>query len=215
MAPLTTGIRHLLVYCPGRWKIAPFTEGLHLPALFLLLLMTASCGLFETRDPEDPGTTTVPVFIQPDRPQDVIQNLQNAVRALNLDNYRRCLASETFTYQPSSRVQGENPDLWAGWGYTEEEVYFNNMRAEAEGLSGHELRLQNPRYIQISPDQEQFDADYRITVQHNRQGLPVHAEGKMRLIIVRDESGNWSVEAWSDAAEGSDFTWSDFRAAFL
>ena len=180
----------------------------------LLLMLFTSCSLFETREPEDPGTTTVPVFIQPDRPQDVIQNLQNTVRALNLDNYRRCL-TESFEYEPSSVAQSSNPDLWLGWGFADEEVYFNNMRAEAEGLSGHDLQLDNRRFVQISQDMEQFDADYRITVQHNRQGLPVSAEGRMRLIITRDESGIWAIEAWSDAAEGSDFTWSDFRAAFL
>ncbi len=157
----------------------------------------------------------MPVFIQPDRPQDVIQNLQNAVRAMNADNYRRCFDSGTFTYQPSSVAQSSNPELWQGWGFDEEEAYFNNMRAEAEGLSGHELQLENSRFVQITPDQEQFDADYRITVQHNLQGLPVEAEGRMRLIMIRDESGNWSIGAWSDAAEESEFTWSDFRAAFL
>ncbi len=184
-------------------------------AIAMLGILMVSCSLFETRDPEEPGTTTVPVFIQPDRPQDVIQNLQNAVRTMNLDNYRRCLAVESFSYQPSSVAQSGNPDLWQGWGFAEEEVYFNNMRAETEGLSGHELRLDDRRFVQISQDQEQFDADYQITVQHNRQGLPVVAEGRMRLIIVRDESGSWTIESWSDATEGSDFTWSDFRAAFL
>lgn len=190
-----------------RWK--------NLAAIAVVGTLVLSCSLFETRDPEEPGTTTVPVFIQPDRPQDVIQNLQNAVRAMNLDNYRRCFEGEAFSYQPSSGAQSSNPDLWLGWGFPEEEVYFNNMRAETEGLSGHELRLEDRRFVQISQDLEQFDADYRITVQHNRQGLPVVAEGRMRLIIVRDESGNWAIESWSDAAEGSDFTWSDFRAAFL
>jgi hypothetical protein len=196
---------------PSRRRLAPRSL---VATIAMLCILMASCSLFETRDPEDPGTTTVPVFIQPDRPQDVIQNLQNAVRAVNLDNYRRCL-KESFTYQPSSGAQSSNPDLWQGWGFAEEEVYFNNMRAETEGLSGHELRLDDRRFVQISQDQEQFDADYEITVQHNRQGLPVVAAGRMRLIIVRDESGSWSIESWSDAAEGSDFTWSDFRAAFL
>ncbi len=184
-------------------------------SIAVLCLLVASCSLFETRDPEDPGTTTVPVFIQPDRPQDVIQNLQNAVRTMNLDNYRRCLDPEVFSYQPSSVAQSSNPDLWLGWGFAEEEAYFNNMRAETEGLSGHELRLENRHDVQIPPDRWQFDAEYRITVQHNRQGLPGEARGVLRLIMVRDESGRWSIEAWSDAAEGSDFTWSDFRAAFL
>ena len=191
-----------------------------LAAIAAFCLLTASCSLFETRDPEEPGTTTVPVFIQPDRPQDVIQNLQNAVRTMNLDNYRRCLEPEVFSYQPSSVAQSRNPELWQGWGFAEEEAYFNNMRAETEGLSGHELRLENRRLVQISADQEQFDADYRITVQHNRQLLPVEARGVLRLVLVRDESGSWSIAAWSDAvlsdaANGSDFTWSEFRAAFL
>ncbi len=201
------GIRRLRGIC--RFPLIPL-----LLSVFSLLLLIASCSLFETRDPEDPGTTTVPVFIQPDRPQDVIQNLQNAVRALNVDNYRRCL-TESFVYEPSSVAQSSNPDIWQGWGFTEEEVYFNNMRAEAEGLSGHELQLENRRFVQISQDEEQFDADYRIKVQHNRQGLPVEAEGRIRLFISRDEFGNWAIASWSDAAEGSEFTWSDFRAAFL
>ncbi len=183
--------------------------------VFLLIVMVvASCNLFETRDPEDPGTTTVPVFIQPDRPQDVIQNLQNAVRALNLNTYRLCL-TESFEYQPSSVAQSSNPDLWQGWGFAEEEVYFNNMRAEAEGLSGHELQLENRNPPSISQDQAIYEKNYRITVQHNRQGLPVTAEGRMRLFLTRDESGNWAIETWTDISGESDFTWSDFRAAFL
>lgn len=174
-----------------------------------------SCSLFETREPEDPGTTTVPVFIQPDRPRDVIQNLQNAVRAMNLDNYRRCLTAESFVYEPSSIAQSSNPDLWHGWGFLEEETYFNNMSSEAEGLSGHELQLENRREVQISPGVEQFEANYVLTVQHNRQGLPFSARGRVRMIIVRDDSGNWAIESWSDFADGSQFTWSDFRAAFF
>jgi len=207
--------RGIPMFAQGR--IPPFLRGgrSSFAAIAAFCLLAASCSLFETRDPEQPGTTTVPVFIQPDRPQDVIQNLQNAVRTMNLDNYRRCLDPEVFSYQPSSVAQSSNPDLWLGWGFPEEEAYFNNMRAEAEGLSGHELRLENRRLVQISTDQEQFDADYRLTVQHNRQGLPDVAEGVLRLIMVRDESGSWAIESWSDAAEGSDFTWSDFRAAFL
>ncbi len=181
----------------------------------LLLLFIPSCDLFETREPEEPGTTTAPVFIQPDRAQNVIENLQNAVKALNVDNYRRCLSSEAFTYEPSSVAQSSNPDLWIGWGFTEEEIYFNNMRSDAEGLGGHDLVFEDRSMNHISSDKERFEADYYITVQHNRQELPSEAQGRLRLVIIRDEGGMWSIESWSDAAKGSDFTWSDFRAAFL
>lgn len=183
--------------------------------LVFIASMMSSCSIFETRDPEEPGSTTVPVFIQPDRPQDVVQNLENAIRAMNLDNYRRSLSQELFQYEPSSEAQSSNPDLWHGWGFSEEETYFNNMRSEAEGLSGHDIELQNRSQVRVDSDIEEFQADYTLTVEHNRQGLPTEARGSMRLQISREEDGIWEIISWEDASDGSDFTWSDFRAAFF
>lgn len=187
------------------------------PYILVLALIISSnaCSLFDTREPEEPGSTTVPVFIQPDRPQDVIQNLTNAVNALNLDNYRRCFSPENFQYEPTSEAQSSNPDVWQGWGIGEEEAYFNNMRSEAEDLGGQSLSFQNVSYIQIQSGEEQFEADYELTINHNRQGLPSEARGRIRLFIHRDEGGQWAIHSWSDASAGSEFTWSDFRAAFL
>lgn len=181
----------------------------------LLLLLLTSCGIFSTRDPEEPGSTSVPVFEQPDQPQNVIQNLENAVRALNVDNYRRCLDADNFEYDPSGIARNSNPEVWERWGFAEEEVYFNNMRSEADGLSGHDLQLTDGEYVSISSDEHQFEAEYQLTIQHNRSGLPEEARGRIRLVMGRDESGKWAIETWIDSGEGSDFTWSDFRAEFL
>lgn len=181
----------------------------------IIWLMMTSCSIFETREPEEPGSTTVPVFIQPDRPQDVVQNLINAVRAVNVDNYRRCLSFEEFVYEPTSVAQSGNPDLWQGWGVLEEQTYFSNMSSETEGLGGHDLTFEYENYTPRQTGEEQFEADYLIIINHNRQGLPSEARGRIRLFIDRDEDGQWSIHSWSDASNGNDFSWSDFRVAFF
>lgn len=185
--------------------------------LFICFFFISACEIFETRKPEEPGTTTLPVFIQPERPQDVVQNLINAVRVLNLDHYRRCFSAESFSYDPSQAARSSNPEIWVGWSLTDEEIYFNNMRAESEGLSGHELRFSDPVFVGIHSEEELFEAGYLITVEHNRQGLPKVATGKLRLTIVRMDDGQWTIESWVDRenGQGNDFTWSDLRAAFL
>ncbi|MEX0681046.1 MAG: hypothetical protein WD097_06655 [Balneolales bacterium] len=185
--------------------------------LLLCIVLISACSVFETRDPEDPGSTTVPVFIPPLHPQNVIENLQNAMRTLNVDNYLKCLSNESFTYEPSIAAQSNDPDTWQGWGFEEEKTYLNNMRSDAEGQGGHELKLENTSSAPIGEDAERFEANYTLTIEHNRQTtLPSQASGKIQLNLIRDEeSGEWIIQSWRDSSEGSDFTWSDFRANFM
>lgn len=178
-------------------------------------LLLVSCGLLGTREPEEPGTTTVPVFIQPDRPQDVIRNLQNAVASMNTDHYMRSLATEAFEFRPAGAAMAENPELWQGWGLDEERFYFNNMRAETEGRSGHRLRLADEAYVPVPPNRQQYEASYEITVRHNRSGVPETAKGLMRLDMEQSEDGLWFIRSWTDAPGSGDFTWSDFKARFF
>ena len=175
----------------------------------------ASCSLFDTREPEDPDTTTGPSFIQPDRPESVIENLTNAVRHMNADHYRRSLSGDEFEYEPSTVAQSSSPATWTTWGFDQEQIYFSNMRADAEGRSGHNLQFDNESRGNVGENEEQYEADYTLTIRHNRSGLPEVAQGRIILTMVQAEDGQWSIRSWVDSGDGSDFTWSDFRAAFL
>ncbi|MDG5767036.1 hypothetical protein QA596_06125 [Balneolales bacterium ANBcel1] len=186
--------------------------------LFLLILpMAASCSLFETRDPEEPGTTTGPPFIQTDRPENVIDNLVNAVTHMNTDHYQRLFSEADFTYRPSSDAQSNNPGLWQGWGYQQEVDYFRAMRSETEGRSGHGLQFDEASLVNLGENEEQFETNYRLTVNHNRgpELLPTEARGRLIITMKRDESGDWAIHSWTDRSNGTDFTWSDFRYIFL
>ncbi|MEX0686384.1 MAG: hypothetical protein WD267_00685 [Balneolales bacterium] len=181
---------------------------------FCLLLM--SCSLFDTRDPEDPGQGNGSLFIQPDRANDVIDNLINAVENLNQLNYLRCLSDNIFEYIPTSQAQNNAPELWESWSKQDEEAYFNNMRAAAENFSGHQLQFQNEDFSP-SGNTTLFTADYSLTIIHNQssaQGnIPSVVTGSV-IISLRAEDGLWVIESWSDASDSNSPSWSDMRATF-
>lgn len=184
-----------------------------LPLLFAL----SSCGIFETRTAESPGQGVGAVFVQPDRPELVLTNIQNAIQFMNTLNYMRSIVADEFKYLPSSLANDGNPDLWTNWGSENEELYFNNMRAATQSLSGHSLNIQNQQRTSLPDGIERITASYTLTINHNRSPavLPSVAQGAFIMDLKQGEDGLWAILFWTDDASGSSFTWSDFKAAFI
>jgi len=183
----------------------------------LTLVIIQGCGVFETRKAEPPQTSGGSTFVQPDQPDIVITNLQNAVKSLNTQNYLRCFSDSSFTFNPTVGAQQSNPGIWDNWGKPQEQVYFDNMSAAAQKLTGDQLQLSNTRSEFQSSTVEQFTADYTLTIVHNRSGsgVPTVASGKLVFIIKSDSFGLWHITSWTDIKENSSFTWSDMKAAFI
>ncbi len=194
-----------------------FTRFVIFAIVLVSMIWIQSCGIFETRDAEQPESGAGASFIQPDLPELVITNLENAVASMNAVNYMRCIVFESFEFTPSGGAQESNPDLWVNWSAEEEQVYFNNMRAATQNLSGHGLQTSNQDRTSLPDGGERISADYSITVIHNRtgDGTPTVASGRFVLDMVQGEDGLWSIQSWTDNAAGSSFTWSDFRATFF
>lgn len=187
-----------------------------MPVLVLVLLVLSSCTLFETREPDPPDSGAGTPFIQPDRAEIVLQNLENAVKDLNVRNYLNCLNEETFTYQPTGEAQNSDPDLWSGWGFASEENYFNNLRSSAQSGSGNSLQLSNIESETLSSTEQQISVNYVLNVNHNRNtdGIPVTAQGRMILYLVAGDDGLWSISGWTDLSTSGEFSWSDMRSTF-
>lgn len=183
----------------------------------VILILFTSCSLFETREPEPPGLGQGSIFIQPDRPEAVIENLQNAVANLNLQNYVQSLDDSRFMFTPTNSAQINDPTIWANWSVLEEQLYFNNLRAAAEGLTGHQLQFTNINSESQSVTVQQFRANYTLTVVHNRTSadIPTVAQGEIILLIEAGENGLWNIVSWTDISSGGTFSWSDFKAAFV
>ncbi len=187
----------------------------------ILLIMTSvvffvSCELFQTRDAEPPDTGNVGVFLQPDRPEVVLDNLISAVENLNAVNYTRCLIESGFRFNPSNTALNSSPEIWANWSVEDEKTYFNNLRAAATNNSGHRLTLSDISTELSSNDSRQVFADYTLTVLHNRSnlGVPTTISGTFALRLQLEDDGLWTISEWTDISNGGEYSWSDLKAAF-
>ena len=188
-------------------------------SLFALLLLPLGCGLFESRDAEDPSGDTTAEWLPPITPGAVIHNIQEAIRVLDRTNYLSALAQQDWQ-QPFSFIA--DPQLVEGsalenWGLAEETGYWYNLVEQletAESGAAHELLLAAVDST-LYGDSAAFHADYLLLVGHQRSGLPTQFEGSLRLMLTRDnEVGDWAVSRWEDFAADSSGGWSRLRSEF-
>lgn len=185
-------------------------------SFLLMIFFIQACGVFQTRKAQPPQSGDGSKFVQPDQPDIVITNLQNAIKSMNTQNYLRCFSDSTFTFTPTVAAQQSNPGLWDNWGKAQEQIYFDNLSQAAQNLTGDQLQLSNVSKEIQSSEVEQYTADYTLTVIHNRssQGVPTVANGKLLFIVEQNTFGLWYITKWTDLVNTS-FTWSDMKATFV
>jgi hypothetical protein len=182
------------------------------------VLCLVSCELFATREPEPPQLGTGGVFIQPDTPSAVLENLSNSVREMNAINYLNCLSSTDFVFQPAGQGNIGDPALWSGWGRIEEDRYFKNLASAAENLTGHSLSLEIERRDDLSPTEHRVIANYALVVNTNRNTasrVPNRITGQFIIIMRAGASGLWSISNWTDIATNPEYSWTELKAEFI
>jgi hypothetical protein len=182
----------------------------------LMIGFVAGCNIFETRTAEPPDTGNVGVFMQPDRPEVVLDNLVSSLENLNAVNYARCLTESTFRFNPSNSALNSSPEIWTNWSINEERTYFSNLRAAASNTTGHRLALTEVSTELSSSDSRQVFANYALTVLHNRSnlGVPPTINGRRALRLDLGEEGLWAISNWTDISVDGGYSWSDLRASF-
>ena len=177
----------------------------------------SGCDIFGTRDPEPPqaGTGT---WLQPDTPDRVIENIQNAVSEMNSGTYLRSLAAD-FSFEPSQTARAREPELWQGWGRADEETYFGRLVASASFSSGHDLQLLDLTETVLSDQKYVVDANYILTVHHSRtaEQIPTEFQGRLIWEIDKSEEGLWYLQRWTDVDQESQnvASWSELKASFV
>lgn len=185
---------------------------LRLVLLAVLGVALSGCGLFEPREPELP-VGEAGTFVQPDAPDLVVDNLQNAVAELNTQNYRRSLA-EALVFEPTAASAASAPALWPSWSRSEEIGYFTTLAEAARTGQGHELRLTDP-VAEVAPDRYVLEATYLLVVRHSRPDAPDSVQGRLLWQIEPDADGLWRLVRWRDQSLSSSPSWSDLKAAFI
>ena len=191
-----------------------FTSAGSLLALSLTL-MVAACSVFETREPEEPesGAGT---WLQPDTPDRVIRNIQNSISEMNSRNYLRSLAPD-FAFQPAVSALAREPSLWSSWATPEEETYFGRLAASSNFLSGHSLQLLDMNESVVDDERYVMDANYILTVQHNRsaEDVPTEFQGRLIWALRRSSEGLWYLQTWTDQEAQTQPSWSELKSTFV
>lgn len=182
-----------------------------LPCIFIFFF--AGCSLFSTREPEPP-ISEAGTFLQPDTPEQVVENIQAAIRELNTPNYSRSINQELL-FTPTSIAQAQNPATWSNWSQVEEQQYFSTLAAAAEFGSNHELQLNDQTFSIISEQRYDLDASYTLTINHNRPGVPTQVQGRLIWVITQGEDGLWSLKEWTDRVLGNSPSWSTLKSEFI
>ncbi len=181
---------------------------------FLMILGTASgCSLFSTREPEDP-IDEAGTFLQPDTPEQVVENIQAAIAELNTPNYGRSI-NTSLAFTPTATAAAQDPSIWPNWSQIEEQQYFSTMAAAAEFGIGHLLQLNDETISIISEDRYDIDASYTLTINHNRPDVPTTVQGRLIWVIRQGEDGLWNLTEWTDREVGNTASWSTLKAEFI
>ena len=184
-------------------------------SFIILLIFYQGCGIFDTRDPQDPETIRSTYF-PPTSADLVIDNLSYSIQEKNSNNYNRCISSENYQYIPDSRSQQQYVEIFKSWDIQAEKHYLDNLISRQEGgNSSAVLFLDNERLTQLSSDSARYQADYIFVFQHNQANVPKSSKGRMSLILATDSDALFYIRKWEDFRQNdTDFTWSEFKANF-
>ena len=177
----------------------------------LLLLTLTGCDVFSPREPEPPigdGGS----YVQPDTPDQVIENMETAISTLSTSNYRRLFASN-FTFRPTPTALARE-QIWSGWGRTEEDRYFTSLASALLPGGSHELDLDDATLSVASESRYIYEASYVLMVQHSRQDVPRAVSGRLVWVLTQESDGLWYISEWTDQEIENSFSWSDLKAAF-
>ncbi len=180
--------------------------------LLVLSFVLSSCGVFDPREPELP-TDEGGTFIQPDTPEQGVENLQASIAELNTLNYRRSLA-DALAFTPTATAEAQTP-IWSGWSLAEEERYFSTLVAAAQPNGIHRLDLNDRTFTVLDAERTLLDATYLLTVTHRRADVPTTVQGRLVWTLIQGPDGLWELAEWTDQELGDNPSWSDLKAAFV
>jgi len=189
-----------------------------LSAFVALVLVTPSCGLFETRPAESPSQPSLDFRPAPDA-QTVISNLQSAISQKSETNYIRCFADPATTSKPFAFVAAADGvaqygGLFSGWSRTEELNYFQNLKARGTTSGSSDLQLTEKTPPAVSADSVVYSFDYVFRFEHTDAAFPTSARGTLQFTLGPDNNGQWMIFRWIDFKSTNDITWSVFKGKF-
>lgn len=178
--------------------------------LFLILVSLSinACDFFKARDPESPEAPRDNFQIAT-TPQELIQNLKNALRDEVVENYLICFSKDKFLFSPSAGSMLTYPSL-QNWDIRSEEQYFRNMVNSIDKKSQIVLSLSDEK-IQRTTDSVLYSASYLLSVPFVSDQFPKSYKGILHYTMIQDSSLQWIIKSWQDIKQENLPSWSDLK----
>lgn len=191
--------------------------------LCLTIAFLSGCGMFSTREPDSP-VAGGQSFTPPTMPSLVIENLKNAVKEKNAENFTLCLADtsrgdfRSYRFEPSAEVAARYATLFSSWGIIAERQAFISLMSKIPADTPPVLTFSGGYFDVITQDSAVYISDYLLVANHSAAAIPKRGAGVIRLTIAQNTGGQWSIIRWSDAnstiVDTSATTWSALKAQF-
>ena len=176
------------------------------------LALSASCGLFETGDPQGPD-----IPIQDCRPLTstafATLNVEDAYGRNELATCYTSMLDTTFVFHPDAQDSLQNPDPFAGWD-EQVETGHNSRIATLQTFLVVDFKVEYQAPI-ISPD---FNTEIRFYEYELRVALSSAPDtarytGFADITFRRGTDGQWRIIDWADhRGMVSDSTWGLLRS---
>ncbi len=182
-------------------------------ALSLILVIgVIGCGIFETRDPEDPtgSQTTGDLSLTP---EEVFTNLSASIAVRNPDLWISAFA-DSFNYI-ADPVAYENPALFDSWDWNDEDRFIRQLLSSDILTSG---RLRSLVFEDVnnhqSADSAHYESTYRLNIPLITDNSDSLYTGTVELTMHRSDFGGWQITSWYDRAGGDAQSMSWLRIQF-
>lgn len=188
--------------------------------IFVFLIFTTSCNLFNTRTPEEP-TVSRGIFVPPTKPEYVIDNFKNSIRQKVADNFLACLIDYNqsdvvptiYQFVPSAEANAKYQDIFKNWDKNKERTAFIALISILPDSVVPRLEITGDFTIKIS-DSAVYSGSYFLEFQHNNQDQPKRFSGSLQFTMF-PQNGRWAIQRWIDASITNDTvntTWSILKA---
>jgi hypothetical protein len=152
-------------------------------------------------------------------PSIVLDNLINAVRERNTDNYIRCLvdsnfSDKRFSFIPTQEAQSKYAIKFNSWSLSAERGYFENLKSQTPSTATALLFFSSQKFEMVQSDSALFTGAYDLVFQHDQSGVPQEAKGTLQFYMTTDRNKLWTIYRWIDLQTGSDFSWSEMKGRF-
>lgn len=183
-------------------------------------LALAGCGMFATRDPENP-INAGSGFERATTPSLVLRNLESALNYSNAGDYRKCFADTArglrpYAFVPSVQGMAAAPSVFLDWSIDDEEEYLRNIFADLRDGSVASVVFTPSEVSGVQfGDSVRFTADYVVRFPHTRLGAEEEASGSMELTFRQSQQNEWYIASWRDISRGDRPSWSLIKARFI